>query len=107
MIKEVNEYIGQNEETCKVLEIWEEGVCVGGASISIYDEGTLIDRIDIYPEYRNKGYGSQALKELAWEYVCYIAPDNEDAARLYSRLGEETYENGWYGFDCGFGVFRL
>lgn len=54
-------------------------------------ENTLVKSININEEHRNNGYGTAALKQLASEQGdIYICPDNEDAERLYQRIGEET-----------------
>ncbi len=64
-----------------------------------------IERIDIDEEYRGQGIGTEVLKNTLYsEYGFYsvvVAPDNEDAKRLYERIGSE------YGFisgcECDFG----
>ena len=101
MLREIKSYFGQNNATNKVFDILENGIVVGGLSICIYDDdeepGTLIDYINVDEQYRNRGYGSRAIMEIADQYgPCYLAPDNEDARRLYERLGEEDLEDdGW------------
>lgn len=45
-----------------------------------------INTIDINAEYRNKGFGTQILKNFSGAYIC---ADNENAERLYKRIGEE------------------
>ena len=47
--------------------------------------------IDVVEEYRNQGIGSQVIRGLAEEYGrIFLCPTDEDNARLYARLGEET-----------------
>lgn len=88
-----------------------DGVKVGAADVMAEDEDdehAYVERIDIYDEYRNHGYGTEALNELSdkW-YGIEIAPDNPDAQRLYARLGEESsWEDACY-IDQGYGVYRI
>lgn len=86
------------------------GVDVGGASVIVYDDGTTyIERVDIDDGYRNRGYGSAMLKRLATIYdTVYLAPDNDDARRLYARLGDDVTSKGSWGYvDQGFGVYAI
>lgn len=70
---------------------------IGYAELFIsYDEdgdesAAYVKSIEIKGLYRNNGYGTEILKALAEEHRgIYICPDNDDAERLYARLGEET-----------------
>jgi len=72
-------------------------------------EWTHCDSIEIYEEYRNNGYGTQALDELKKIYGCYtITPNNSDAQRLYERIGSEDvrYDDALYT-DQGYGVYQI
>ena len=83
---------------------------VGSASVILYDDGdAYIERIDVDDGYRNRGYGTAMLKQLAAEYGnVYLAPDNEDARRLYARLGDDVTSVGAWGYvDQGFGVYAI
>lgn len=54
-------------------------------------EYAYIKSIDIDESYRNQGRGAKVLKDLANLYgTIFICPDNENAARLYKRIGEEV-----------------
>lgn len=108
-IKEVKRYEEDSYEAIG-FDIVLDGQKIGYAS-AMYEEGTdtYIDRIDIDEDYRNHGYGTAALHVLADTFggMIYLAPDNEDAQRLYDRLGwEYTGENADY-VDQGFGVYEI
>lgn len=86
------------------------GVDVGGASVIVYDDGdAYVERVDIAVGYRNRGYGSAMLKRLAAMYNgIYLAPDNDDARRLYARLGDDVTSKGsWSYVDQGYGVYAI
>lgn len=79
------------------VDIMLNGIKIGFAELFIsYDEdgekeNAYCKSIEIYKNYRNNGYGTKVLKTLANENGgIYICPDNDDAERLYKRLGEET-----------------
>ena len=85
---------------------------VGSASVStngLNDENAYVERIDIYEENRSRGYGSAALKALACDFwKIWLAPDNESAKRLYSRMGKESYDVSFAPYvDQGFGVYCI
>lgn len=92
-----------NEETNELVARWydisimEGETKVGYAELLVsYDEdgdekSAYINSIEIYEQFRNCGHGTAALKTIAAEHNgVYICPDNEDAERLYARIGEET-----------------
>ena len=73
---------------------------------------TYLERIDVFPEHQNKGYGTKALTELGnifGDY--YAAADNEGAQRLYDRLGSRMrssdYDSFGFAIDQGYGVHEL
>ncbi len=87
-----------------------DGVDVGGASVIVYDDGdAYIERIDVDDGYRNRGYGTAMLKQLAKMYGdVYLAPDNDGARRLYARLGDDVTARGsWSYVDQGWGVYVI
>lgn len=91
------------------VAILQNGIEVGAAGISYgTDELPYVERIDIYPEYQNQGIGTKALKLIADKYGDYlIAPDNQDAARLYARLGELVETDITSYIDQGYGVYEI
>ena len=79
------------------------------ADLDIYVEG-----IEIEEGYRGEGYGTAALEELSAAFGTYtISADNEDAARLYERLGfrlderSKEYQETYHALDYGFGVYVI
>lgn len=94
-----------------VFDILADGQTVGRAIVTASDEDddhAYCELIAVDEEFRNQGIGTEALYELSskW-YGIEIAPDNEDAKRLYERLG---YESDWDDADYvdqGFGVYRI
>lgn len=79
---------------------------VGKYGLSFYEDikAVGIGDLEIYPEYRNKGYGTQAIKHIIDKYkkdydliYCYVDKNNEGAIRLYKKLGkvyDEVNEDG-------------
>lgn len=87
------------------FDIIENGVTVGYASVMVDDSSAYCERIDIEEEYRNRGYGTAALRDLSEMFHgIIVAPDNEDAQRLYERIGYETSDDM---YDQGFGVYEI
>ena len=72
-----------------------------------------VERIDIDEEYRNQGIGTQVLSDVlqAMYRAVIVAPDNDDAKRLYERIGSEYRAYGdEYDFsynDQGYGVYVI
>lgn len=99
------------EDTYEAIgyDIVLDGATIGWASV-IDGEGSpaYVERIDIEEAHRNHGHGSEALNALSDLYGgIIIAPDNEDAQRLYDRLGREyTGEVADY-LDQGYGVYMI
>lgn len=101
------------------FDIIADGVKVGSTEVvdgfNEDNDIAYIDRIDIDEAYRGKGIGSTVLTECLKDegyYNVVVAPDNEDAKRLYERLGEEC--STIYGCDCdfsyndqGYGVYAI
>lgn len=85
------------------------GKQVGAVGINIYDDFTLIERLDVDEEYRNKGIGSKIITDIASEFdTTYIVPDNENAKRLYERLGDEVTDDDVVEYlDDGYGVYEI
>ena len=70
-----------------------------------------IQRIDVDEGFRGQGIGTAAIRGIAQEYrAVYLCPDNEDAARLYGRLGEKLDAcplECLYYLDQGYGVYEV
>ena len=73
-----------------------------------YDE-VYIESLDIEEEFRNSGYGTQALLALKEKYGdVYLAPTDENNKRLYERLGEKVSgEDRYDAIDQGYGVYLI
>lgn len=86
---------------------------VAYASVRIFKDSTYVERIDVEDDYQNMGFGTRILKQLADEYGdVYVAPDNEDAKRLYERIGYDkvgsrAYNESYYAVDEGYGVYSI
>ena len=76
------------------------------------DDFYYLERIDIDEQYRNLGYGTQALlklKDIIGGY--YLSADNADAQRLYDRIADQIsdadYNRFGFAVDNGFGVYSI
>ena len=105
-------------------DILVDGTVVGDLTVitDFYDEYTdvsdccYVERIDILPEYQNNGIGTEVLTHTlfdTFDYKCrtvIVAPDNADAQRLYSRIGNEVsgdMSRVFGDFDQGYGVYEI
>ena len=102
---------GQNE----IFEVEVEGKIIGSGIMmeaTEDDENCYLERLDIDEEHRNQGHGTSALYALRKTYGTYfLAPDNEDAQRLYERVADKMKDKayGEFGFavDQGYGVYEM
>ena len=69
---------------------------VGKYGLSFYEDikAVGIGSFEIYPQYRNKGYGTTVIKQIIDKYkdkydwiYCFVEADNEGAIRFYKRIG--------------------
>ncbi|QXN86274.1 GNAT family N-acetyltransferase [Tetragenococcus halophilus] len=73
-------------------------------------EQVYLEDIIIYEQYRNQGFGTQAIKMLAEENeFLYFAPTDENNQRLYKRIASDMEEemSDVPEVDQGFGVYFL
>lgn len=121
VLKKVIESSYSDSEVCDYhsFDIYADGQKVG--SIEIIDcfneenDICYVERIDIDEEYRGQGIGTEVLKNTLYSdfgyYTTIVAPDNEDAQRLYERIGREyNCTNEGYDFsynDQGYGVYEI
>ncbi len=102
--------VATSEEESYIDEQYElrlDGETIGWASVMVSDTA-YVERIDIDENYRNRGFGTKMLKDLSSMYGSVaVAPDNEDARRLYERIGEEYEGDDYEYIDQGFGVYEI
>lgn len=90
-----------------LYSIQVDGITIGDCTI-VVDDVAFCERIDIMPQYRNYGYGTATMRLLSEKYdTIVIAPDNEDAARLFRSIGEDYKEESAEYLDKGYGVFVI
>lgn len=88
------------------------------AIVQEFDDGSAyLERIDVDEGFRGQGIGTAAIREILGDFdALYAAPDNEDAARLYARIGEKVVGEDidaaaplecLYYLDQGFGVYSI
>lgn len=79
------------ERTCELYKIIYVGNKIAGAYLVLpYEDGYIIDEIYLFQEYRNKGIGTNILKEIIKEYknlYIWVYKNNVDAIRLFEKLG--------------------
>lgn len=104
----------QKEDTTiyEVYDLLLGDTVIGEASITYDDDFAYIDRIDVWEAYRNQGHGTAFLSLLSDEHSdidTVLAPDNEDAQRLYDRIGVEVTQRreAYEHVDQGYGVYRI
>ena len=90
------------------IAIMLDGKEVGTIGMVADENEPYLERIDIDEKYRNKGIGTDALRLVAEKYGEFlIAPDNEDAKRLYERYGDESNSDNAAYIDQGYGVYSI
>lgn len=92
-------------------DIFEDGVKVGDATVVEPPEDgndeTYLEYIEIKKEFRNKGIGSEAIKDIANKYwFLFFAALDENSARLYDRIANH-YEVNTPEIDQGYGVYYI
>ena len=85
----------------KFFKVKNNGKEIGKYGLSFYDDikAVGIGDFEVYPEFRNKGYGTKIIKDIVDKYkndydriYCFVDKDNKDAIRLYKRLGKVSDE---------------
>lgn len=104
-----------NEVKPGLFDIIESGKIVGGITFEQAGEENThnyLERIDIDEQYRGHSIGTSALyavKEMFGPFI--LSADNEDAARLYDRIGspmkQHDYDSYGFAIDNGYGVFEI
>ena len=105
---DVKKSTDNDDYTYDSIAIMLDGKEVGTIGMMVDENEPYLERIDIDEEYRNKGIGTDALRLAAEKYGDFlIAPDNEDAKRLYERYGEESNSDVAAYIDQGYGVYEI
>lgn len=92
---------------CIGYELHQNGEIIGWASV-LASETAYVERIDIAADHRGQGAGTWMLKELSRRFgSIYLAPDNENARRLYARLGCDYTGSDAEAVDQGLGVYEI
>lgn len=91
----------ENSRFCGIIA---DGRQVGEVGFSDYGDSLGIGSLSIYPELRGQGYGTAAIKAIIDKFgddydtiYCYVDDDNEEALKLYRKLGyvsDETNNDG-------------
>lgn len=107
------------KETEEGIEYLYEGEHVKATVQMLSDDTAYLSRIDVEEGFRGQGIGTEALKAIRKDFwKLYYAPDNEDAERLYARLGTKVIGDEvdeylpsdlecLYYLDQGFGIYEL
>ena len=104
MLKEISR-IHEDSYDAISFDIIEGGIIVGYAGVMTDSRSAYCERIDIDDAYRNKGYGTAALREMSRIFGgIIVSPDNADAQRLYERIGSVSSEKI---YDQGYGVYEI
>lgn len=80
----------KENELYQEIEIFLNDEKIGEAEIDI--KGRMLSRLNIFPPYQNKGYGTQIVKMLNEKYSCnvlWVNSDNERAIHTYRKNGYE------------------
>ena len=97
------------------FEVEANGKIVGSGYMMLPaddDDFSYLEQIEIEEEFRNRGIGTAALYKIYEVFGSFfLAPDSEDAERLYDRICDRMKgkDYGAFGFaiDQGFGVFEM
>ena len=96
-LNKIKEYV--NDQVAKELYNYNlvlvDDKVIGCILVSDLEDGKLLDEIYLDDKYRNKGIGSQLIKEVLVNnpiVYLWVYKDNKEAIDLYSRLGFLVYE---------------
>lgn len=108
-LRETRRQMDEEEYETIGYDIMMDGEKAGVIGMMVEEDTTpYCELIEVNEDKRNCGIGTQALQMLAEIFGEFdLAPDNEDARRLYERLGEEV-EGGDNDYaDQGYGIYRI
>lgn len=108
IIKTFIEDLSNDDTKAYEADIEVDGQTVGYVEFTDTDDDIIISNILVKDEFRNQGIGTAVLKQMISEYYSVtLAPDNEDAKRLYERLGFEEVTSDAPEIEQGFGVWTI
>lgn len=87
----------KENELYQEIELFVDGEKIGEAEIEI--KGKMLSRLNIFPPYQNKGYGSQIVNMLNEKYGCevlWVNADNKRAIHTYAKNGYVVAEPTMY-----------
>lgn len=87
----------KEQETYVELELFDGETKIGNAEVDIANK--MLSRFEIYEPYQNKGYGTEALKQLIDKYnidILWVRSDNKRAIHVYEKCGFEMDESTMY-----------
>lgn len=70
------------------LELFDGETKIGNAEVDVANK--MLSMFDIYEPYQNKGYGTEALKQLIDKYdidILWVRSDNDNAIHVYEKCG--------------------
>ena len=79
------------------VDFYDEDKHIGTASVcGIKDNNTFLYDLEVFPEYRGKGYGNDITKFMIDKYdikQLYVRKDNNKAINLYKKFGFEITDD--------------
>lgn len=78
----------KRNEIYQEIEIFEGDTKIGSAEVDI--NGNMLSRLEIYEPYRNKGYGTEVVKQLIEEFgidCLWVEASNTRATHVYEKCG--------------------
>jgi ribosomal protein S18 acetylase RimI-like enzyme len=91
----------KENELYQELEIFIDGEKIGEAEIEL--KGKMLSRLSIFPQYQNKGYGTEIVKMLNEKYGCnvlWVNADNKRAIHTYEKNGYKIEKPTMYLMRC-------
>lgn len=104
----VNQTTDEYEGTFYAYNLVSCGQVIGSATVKEDDDKAYLTSIDIDDGFRNNGYGTIVTRTLSEMFDgLYVAPDNEDANRLFWRIGWGIPWEKAAHLDQGYGVYYI
>lgn len=79
------------------LELFDGETKIGNAEVDVANK--MLSMFDIYEPYQNKGYGTEALKQLIDKYdidILWVRSDNDNAIHVYEKCGFKIEKSTMY-----------